>query len=732
MGSGNSNEWKGYQEQLFSDKSERGVWIDGTEEKGATKVLRHPRSKDKLQSFLEDDEKNALDTAWKLFAVSYKKNAKNDYTGFRPFTDADNDPNKRGDYQWMTYQDFGDYAINYGAGLRVLGIEDDSNIGLFAINRPEWFVAHMGNLSQSLRSTALYDTLGPDAVAYIVQHSECPAIVTEKSKLKILFNALKDVKSKCEEEKDSEFKVKYIIQMDYDERYGNSHEKVSDDDVKTAKEEYGVELVGLSEVLAKGKEKREEYEGKKLPKSEDIAYIMYTSGTTGNPKGVVLTHKSFAATVATMSRTCQPTINDVHCSYLPLAHIFEATCQAFIAASGAKVAYYQGNIKLIGQDWKDVRPTLLIGVPRVFNKTYEKFKLKVSKFGSMKKWFVESAQASSQKQIRQGKRNNFYDKHVWGSVSEEVGFDRVRLTVSGAAPLPPHLAEFLRIILPKSSVMQGYGLTECCAAATCADADDLALGHVGPPTDVMEVRLVDAPECGYLTTDKPYPRGEIQLKGLNMMNGYYKNEEATAKVLNKETGWFSTGDIGRINPNGTVSIIDRRKNLFKTSTGEYIASEKVENTYLRAGLVGQIWLYGNSFKSFVVAVVVPDAQVLVEKLKAEKLWSEEDSKITVATKEYGARFKEVCEKNRELCKKLVLADMKQFEETLKRFERIKDIYLEFEIDELLQGFNVDNGTLTPTFKKKRPQLTRKYVDKIKELYTANGEPPNEDENWVKK
>ena len=217
-----------------------------------------------------------------------------------------------------------------------------------------------------------------------------------------------------------------------------------------------------------------------------------------------------------------------------------------------------------------------------------------------------------------------------------------------------------------------------------------------------------------------------------MMNGYYKNEEATAKVLNKETGWFSTGDIGRINPNGTVSIIDRRKNLFKTSTGEYIASEKVENTYLRAGLVGQIWIYGNSFKSFVVAVIVPDAQVLVEKLKAEKLWSEEDSKITVATKEYGARFKEVCEKNRELCKKLVLADMKQFEETLKRFEKIKDIYLEFEIDELLQGFNVANGLLTPTFKKKRPPLLRKYVDNIKALYTANGEPPREDENWVKK
>ena len=106
--------------------------------------------------------------------VSYKKNAKNDYTGYRPWTDADSDPSKRGAYQWISYQDFGDYAINYGAGLRVLGVDENANIGIFRINRPEWYVAHMGNLSQTFRSTALYDTLGPDAVAYIVKHSECP------------------------------------------------------------------------------------------------------------------------------------------------------------------------------------------------------------------------------------------------------------------------------------------------------------------------------------------------------------------------------------------------------------------------------------------------------------------------------------------------------------------------------------------------------------------------------
>merc|ERR1712129_320984 len=145
-------------------------------------------------------------------------------------------------------------------------------------------------------------------------------------------------------------------------------------------------------------------------------------------------------------------------------------------------------------------------------------------------------------------------------------------------------------------------------------------------------------------------------------------------------------------------------------------------TYLRASLCGQIWIYGNSFKSIVVA----DAQVLVEKFKEAKLWSEADAKITVASKEYAVRFKEVCEANRDMVKKLVSEDLKLYEKELHRFERVKDVCLEFEIDELLQGFNVDNNLMTPTFKKKRPQLLKRYVD-IKKMYTENGEPPNDDE-----
>lgn len=330
--------------------------------------------------------------------------------------------------------------------------------------------------------------------------------------------------------------------------------------------------------------------------------------------------------------------------------------------------------------------------------------------------------------IRTGGRNAFYDSLVWKGVAAEIGFDRVRLLASGAAPLPPHVAEFLRVVCEGAVVSQGYGLTETCAVSFFTSFGDLTLGHVGCPVDNIEYRLVNAPECEYFVTDTPYPRGEIQMRGPTVMNGYFKNPEATAKVL-AEDGWFSTGDIGRINPNGTLSIIDRRKNMFKTAMGEYVAAEKVEIIYSKAACVNQLWIYGNSFKSFVVAILVPDALWLVPVLQEQGIWDEDD--FTPATPEYNEKFIQIVEDNYDTVKKLCLENLRDLEaETdLKRFEKIRDIMIEFHIDELLQGFNVDNNCLTPTFKMKRPQLLKRYVEELKELYAANGEAPNEDENW---
>lgn len=215
------------------------------------------------------------------------------------------------------------------------------------------------------------------------------------------------------------------------------------------------------------------------------------------------------------------------------------------------------------------------------------------------------------------------------------------------------------------------------------------------------------------------------------MLGYLKNEKATSETI--VDGWLHTGDVGRINPNGSLSIIDRKKNIFKTSFGEYIAVEKIESAYGKASATGQVWVYGNSFKSFIVGVVVPDALWLKDVLVKKGLWPDQkEAEPTPATDAFAAKFKQVVESNMDFVKQTVLNDMRTQEKELKKFERVKDILIECNIDNLLQGFNVENNLLTPSFKLKRPILLKHYVEPLKKLYAANGEPPKDDERWVKK
>jgi len=276
-------------------------------------------------------------------------------------------------------------------------------------------------------------------------------------------------------------------------------------------------------------------------------------------------------------------------------------------------------------------------------------------------------------------------------------------------------------------VCQGYGMTETAAAITIAKPGDPKVGHVGPPLSCAEICLEDVDEMNYKHTDK-YPRGEVLVRGPLVFKGYFKNEEATKATIDAD-GWLHTGDVGRFNPNGTLSIIDRKKNMLKLSQGEYIALEKVEAAY-KTNFCAQVWVYGNSYHSFLVAIVVPAPGEVVPWLTAKGWWP---TGMAVSTSDaFLAEFKKQCDAHAAEIKAEIMDvhfATAAKDKKLSGLEKVKAVGLENELDGTFAGFNMANDCTTPTMKLKRNVLAARYVQQLQAMYTANGEPPKAGDRW---
>ncbi|CAG8729535.1 3916_t:CDS:2, partial [Racocetra fulgida] len=437
------------------------------------------------------------------------------------------------------------------------------------------------------------------------------------------------------------------------------------------------------------------------PKPDDIATICYTSGTTGMPKGVVLTHKNLMSIVCSLmflgekGKMIKITKDDVHISYLPLAHVYEKTSEATFIYAGAAIGFYQGDTLKLLDDIAELKPTIFISVPRLLNRVYDKVFASVKGKGKVAQWMFTTAYNSKKIALSKGQIDHWlWDKLVFSSVRERLG-GRVKAILSAAAPISPDVMDFLKICF-SANVFEGYGQTENAAALTITLYGDLSSGHVGPPQVCGDVKLVDVPEMNYTSKDKPHPRGEICVKGHSVFKEYYKEPKKTNEVLDKD-GWCHTGDIGMWDELGRLVIVDRVKNIFKLAQGEYIAPEKIENVYCKHELVAQAFVYGESLQTSLVAIIVPDRDALILWAKQNNLGEHSFEKLC-----------ELPETKKHILQTLVNHGKKN---ELKGFENVKNIHLTSE------SFSVENDLLTPTFKLKRHQAKIKFQKEIETLYS---------------
>ncbi|KAL3499226.1 hypothetical protein ACH5RR_038319 [Cinchona calisaya] len=614
-----------------------------------------------------------LDSCWDIFRMSVEKYPNNRMLGQREIVNG-----KPGKYVWKTYKEVYNLVVKLGNSVRSCGIEEGGRCGIYGANCAEWIISMEACNAHGLHCVPLNDTLGAGAVEFIICHAEVTITFVEEKKipelLKTFPNAAKSLKT--------------IVSLG----------KVAPQQ-KDEIEKFGVAAYAWNDFLLLGDNKHFDLPVKR---KSDICTIMYTSGTTGDPKGVLISNNNIVALIAGVKHLLESmneslTANDVYLSYLPLAHIFDRVIEECFIKHGASIGFWRGDVKLLVEDMGALKPTIFCAVPRVLDRIHSVFQEKISAGSLMKQTMFNFAYSYKLRKLRKGLKHNeaapICGKIVFGKVKQRLG-GNVRIILSGAAPLASHVEEFLRVV-SCFHVLQGYGLTETCAGTFVSLPHEMnMLGTVGPPVPNVDVRLESVPEMGYGAVSAR-PRGEVCVRGDTVFSGYYKREDLTKEVF--EDGWFHTGDIGEWQPNGSLKIIDRKKNIFKLSQGEYVAVENLENVYGLASVTDLIWVYGNSFESFLVAVVNPKEQAVKE-------WAQEH--------EIRGDFNSLCEDPK--VKEYTLGELVKIgtEKKLKGFEFIKAVHLD------PKPFDMERDLLTPTFKKKRPQLVKYYQNVIDNMYKS--------------
>lgn len=614
------------------------VEVECSEE--GTRHWRHPWCHDKnggelslLPPLLK--ETGLAPTIANCISASAAKYGPSPCMGTRPIKECTIEGKKmywsKSDYDWKTYKQVYDDINSVAAGLLNLDFvrarRDAGNeciVAMLAETSADWQTAAQGCLKCGITLTTVYTTLGHEAMLHGLNESEACVIFMDWQQ----YDVLKDtVIANCPA-------IKQIVVMG---RCFTPLCTVGGDSKKFPTAEIAADLPKIGEattttleaLIRVGTSSARDVE-KYLPGPDDIAFIMYTSGSTGLPKGVVITHKNMVSVVASINDqgVVSPKPGERYIAYLPLAHILELLVETMCLCQGASIGYghprtltssspYMHPSNPEGSDLLACRPTLMAAVPAILDQIKAGLCMKLGTLPGLKGKLVRGAvskslgQSANEGALAGCVLSLGLGPKLLKKVKAGLGLENLRCFVSGGAPLSPETQEYITAVL--APVAQGYGATETVGCASVQEVlpsggrpQDVGTGHVGAIQPASEIKLVSVPEMGYLVTDTPCPRGEILVSGHNLTKGYYKMPEKTFEDFQCHADgktWFHTGDIGVLTENGNLKIVDRKKDLIKLSGGDYVSLGKVEAALKQVLGIGACCVFAQSDKDHCVCIV---------------------------------------------------------------------------------------------------------------------------------
>ncbi|MBN1289233.1 MAG: long-chain fatty acid--CoA ligase [Actinobacteria bacterium] len=568
--------------------------------------------------------------------------------------------NRDGVWREITWNEFNKNVVNIGLALISIGIEAGDRVAIFSSNSPEWQMIDIAALSIGAADVPLYSTLSAPQAKYILKDSGS----------RVVFVGTRDHLDRILEVRDGLPDLLKIVTID---------NTVSDHP----------DVITLDDVLKLGEKNanREQFDKRlESTKPGDLCSIVYTSGTTGDPKGVMLTHDNFLSNVRAASKLVEIGPEDDCLSFLPLSHVLERMSGYYTSMYNGVPMAHARSIDDLVEDIGVIKPTYMVSVPRLYEKVHAGVLANVEEEPAIKQkifhWAVGVGTKVSALTVNHkpvpfflGIKNKVANKLVFSKIYEKMG-GRLRFFVSGGAPLAKEIAEFFHAM--GILILEGYGLTETSPVITVNTPEAIRFGSVGRAIEYVEVKIDD--------------NGEIMAKGPNIMQGYYNKPEATAEVLHD--GWFRTGDVGRIDEDGFLFITDRIKDIIVTAGGKNIAPQNLENTLKLDKYIDQVCVLGDK-KKFISALIVPNFDEL-------KSWAKEKG-LQVGSVSYLINNEDVINFYRERID-LALKDFAKFEQVTKFTLLPKEL-------------TEEAGLVTPTLKVKRREVEKKFAAEIDKMYT---------------